>query len=268
MPVRLVIISILVAVLSAPGPAPAADLKPASRMAILRGLVAEYASVLAPLPRGEKGLRLNSGGEIDREKLTHELTQEGTAISAGILIQITQIFFRDKEVVFEINGGPKKKTKWYEHIEVGVGSRTTPINNPNDDEGSGRGALITLTFPEKLQDMTVEDLKNYLSPVLDFDAKNPIQTLTVPVPPEFQKAIEEKRAAVGMSQDMVLAALGSPDNKVRETKEGVEQEDWIYGTPPLKVLFVTFEGEEVVDVQEYSGGVRGEAVPSPEKPPR
>ena len=103
---------------------------------------------------------------------------------------------------------------------------------------------------------------------LDFSPVTPIQTMTRPVPPEFQKAIEEKRAAEGMDRDMVVAALGQPDRKVRETKNGVEQEDWIYGTPPMKVIFVTFEEEEVVSVQEYAGGVAGEAQPPLPSDPR
>jgi hypothetical protein len=67
---------------------------------------------------------------------------------------------------------------------------------------------------------------------------------------------------------MVMAALGPPDRKVREERDGTEQEDWIYGSPPLKVTFVTFEEDKVVDVQEYAGGARGETVPYPTEPPR
>ena len=271
MPRRLVMASILLSVLGVfgpGGPGLQAQMKPASRMAILRDLVAEYATVLAPLPGGDEGLRLTSEGAIDREKLLHELTQEGTAIPASVLVQITQIQFRDKEIVFEINGGPKKKTKWYEHIEIGMGSRTTPINNPNADTSGGKGSTITLLFDQKLPDLTVEEIKDRLALALDFEANNPIQTITGPIPPEFQKAIEEKQAVVGMNADMVLAALGPPDQKVREAKDGAEQEDWIYGSPPMKVTFVTFEEEEVVGVREYSGGVRGETAPYPSEPPR
>ncbi len=268
MPRRLVSATILIFVLSVSMPLRAENLKSATRMEILRGLVAEYGVLQAPLPRGGKGLRLEAGGEIDREALLHELTQEGTAVPTKVIVQITKIEFHDKEIAFEIDGGGKKKTKWYERIEIGMGTRTTPINNPNADSGGGTGSMITLLFPGKLQEMTVEEIKDYLVPVLDFNAKNPILTMTVPVPPEFQKAIEEKVAVVGMSRDMVLAAVGSPDRKVREEKDGIEEEDWIYGSPPLKVTFVTFRGEEVIDVQEYSGGVRGEIHPYPTQPPR
>jgi hypothetical protein len=251
-------------------PLRAADLKPASRMAIVRGLVAETATVLAPLPRGEKGLRVSAEGGIDREGLGHEILQEGTAVPSKSVVQITAIQFHDKDIVFEINGGSKKKSKWYEHIEVGIGSQTTPISNPNAEPGTQNGSKITLLFPRKLPDMTVDEIKDYLALVLDFEAKSPVLATptAAPIPPEFQKAIEEKQAIAGMTQDMVLAALGQPDRKVREERDGAEQEDWIYGTPPLKVTFVTFEGDQVVDVQEYKGGVRGEIHPYPTEPPR
>jgi len=268
MPRKLILVALLVCNGSSFSMLLGADLKAQSRVAILRELIAEFGTLRAPLPRGAKGLRLRMSGEIDQESLVHEITQEGTAAAPNVLVQITQIVFKDKEIVFEINGGGKKKTKWYQHIEIGMGTRTTPINNPNDSAATPIGSTITLLFPGKLPDMTVDEIKDYLAPVLDFEAVSPIQSLTGPIPPEFQKAVENKEAVVGMSQDMVIAALGPPGQKVRETKDGVEQEDWIYGTPPMKVTFVTFEGDEVVNVQEYTGGVRGEVQQYPKQPPR
>ena len=47
----------------------ASDLKPQSRMEIMRGLIAEYATAKSPLPRGEKGLRLKADGAIEQESL-------------------------------------------------------------------------------------------------------------------------------------------------------------------------------------------------------
>jgi len=258
--------ALLVAILTQ-GVVLGADLKPESRLAILRGLVAEYATLKVPLPRGENGLLLKASGEVDEKNLKEEITQQGTAISPKVLVQITNIEFKGKEILFEINGGGKRKTKWYEHIEVGMGSGTYPVGtNPNKANTTPTGSMITLVLPGNVNDLTVEQVRQYLAPALDFNPVTPLQAIGRPIPPEFQEAIEAKRAAVGMDRDMVLAALGQPDRKVREEKNGVEQEDWIYGTPPLKVIFVTFEGEEVVNVQGYVGGVEGESLPPAQEP--
>ncbi len=51
---------------------------------------------------------------------------------------------------------------------------------------------------------------------------------------------------------MVLAALGRPDQKVREQNDqGIETEDWIYGNPPAKTVFVTFQGDKVIRVKQF-----------------
>jgi len=119
----------------------ASDLKPQSRMAIVRGLIAEFASAKTPLPRGEKGLFLKTDGQIDQENLRREITQKGTALPQNVLVQITNIVFRDREILVEINGGGKRKSKWYEHVEVGTGYGTTPISNPNS-KGTATGSMM------------------------------------------------------------------------------------------------------------------------------
>ncbi len=51
---------------------------------------------------------------------------------------------------------------------------------------------------------------------------------------------------------MVLAAMGRPDRKVREKgPDGNEIEDWIYGKPPEKTIFVSFEGDKVTKVHQF-----------------
>ena len=69
-----------------------------------------------------------------------------------------------------------------------------------------------------------------LAPVLDFEKRSATEQYIETLPPEIQEAIKEKRAIEGMDREQVLLALGRPRNKVRETKDGVETEDWIYGT--------------------------------------
>src|ERR1035437_9348027 len=263
MPSRFHLTIVLLAGMLSPAALLASGLKPESRMAIMRGLTAEYASLKVPLPRGKKGLLLSSDGKVDEQSLKREIVQNGTAFAQNILVQITEVDIESKAIVFEINGGGKKKTKWYDHVEVGVGNTTQPINQNTQ---TPTGSAITLQFPQKIEVLSVEELKNYLSPVLNFNPTTSIQIPSRPIPPEFQKAIEAKKAVVGMDRDMVVAALGPPQRKVREDKDGVEQEDWIYGAPPLKITFVTVEGEEVIDAHEYTGGSGGAVLPAEEAP--
>ena len=80
-----------------------------------------------------------------------------------------------------------------------------------------------------------------------------LDVFAVPMlPPEIQNAIRDKRPAVGMDREMVLAAVGRPDRKVREKgADGSEIEDWIYGKPPAKTVFVKFDGDKVVQVEQF-----------------
>ena len=101
--------------------------------------------------------------------------------------------------------------------------------------------------------MTPDELKQYLSGVLDFSKQHSAAVQWVDsLPPEIQKAIQDRQPVVGMDHDMVLAAMGRPDRKVREKNaDGNEIEDWIYGTPPEKTIFVSFEGDKVTGVRKY-----------------
>jgi hypothetical protein len=116
------------------------------------------------------------------------------------------------------------------------------------------GATVVLDYGRNLPDMSPDDLKRDLSVLLDFSKQrsatvNWIDTLA----PQFQQAIKDERAVVGMDSEMVLAAMGRPEHKVRERDlEGNNTEDWIYGTPPSRTTFVTFEGNTVIRVKEYN----------------
>jgi len=115
------------------------------------------------------------------------------------------------------------------------------------------GATIYLDFDKPLPEMSAEDLEKLLSGVLDFSKRHSAAVQWVDtLPPDIQKAIQDKQPIVGMDHDMVLAAMGRPDRKIREKgPEGSEIEDWIYGQPPEKTIFVSFEGDKVIHVQQF-----------------
>ena len=233
-----------------------AKLSSENRLAIIRLLAFEYASARKPLPAGKHGLELKANGEINERHLRQELANHGAAVHTGDIVQITQIEFKKDRIVFEINGGGKpRKKKWYERIEVIAGG---PARVPTQRRSPGStsapppvsGSYVVLRFPGAIPGLTAEQVRDRIASVLDFSRR----TATIPwietLPEEFQEAIRNKKAVVGMDREMVLAALSRPNRKVRETRNGVEEEDWIYGYPPF-VTFVTFVGERVVRVKEF-----------------
>jgi hypothetical protein len=240
-------------------PAPnAPPLSEQSRLQLLRYVDGEYAKVLTPLPGGKAGYHLKAGASVDQDSLRKALLTGGAALNVGDQVQITKIEFRDKQIQFDINNGPKGKTSWRDkvHIEGGLGlpvqtgTTTTPENVPAIPQKTG--ATIFLDFDRSVPDMTGDQLKAYLSRVLDFSKRSAAVQYTESLPPKVREAIAAKRAEVGMDHDQVTAALGRPERKVRERDEdGNDIEDWIYGRPPQKTTFVRFQGDKVVRVTEY-----------------
>lgn len=219
-----------------------------ARIDIIRGLSSEIVVAKVALPRGRKGLFINSKGEVNKKVAENELNSNGVAIRPGMPVEITKITFKPDRVVFEINKGGKRGRKWYQHIEVGMGNVMTPIA-PDNAPVLAYGSWISLTFPGKVPELTVAQAKQMLASVLDFDRHSPTVLYSPTVPPEFKEAIKNHKVLVGMNRDAVLSAKGPPDRKIREQHDGSEQEDWLYGLPP-HVLFVTFDGDTVVKVHQ------------------
>jgi hypothetical protein len=166
---------------------------------------------------------------------------------------LTEIAFDDDRIKVELDGGGKNKKGILDRIQVGVGmgTTTTPVGR-NDKTANAKGSKIVLRFAKKVPpDLKPEELKELLSPVLDFNKRNFMKTGIEALPPEFQEAVKAKEARIGMDRGTVLMALGRPDNKFRETKNGVYTEQWLYYQRGLRALFVTFENDVVVEIKQY-----------------
>jgi hypothetical protein len=220
-----------------------------ARIDIIRGLLREVAVTKIPLPRGKRGVRVNAEGLLYQKDAQKEMHISGVAMQAGMPAEITKIEFKSKEVTFEVNGGGRSGKKWYQHIEIGMGGETAPIG-PQQQTLAAFGSSVTVDFGKALPDLTVPEMKKILSGVLDFERHSPTVLYSPNVPPEVKEAIKNHKVIVGMDRDAVLSAKGTPDRRVREVRNGTEQEDWIYGTPP-HVLIVTFDGDQVVGVRQY-----------------
>lgn len=244
-----------------------------SRIELIRGLSSEIAVAKIAMPRGKHGIYVSDKGKVNQTEADSEIRANGAAIRAGMPVEITKITFKSDRIVFDINGGGKSSKKWYQHIQIGIGGATQPLPAPRQpgqspdqqpeqqgqspDQQSGQsppvltyGSYISLTFPGKVPSLTTQQAKQMLASVLDFERHAPTALYSPAVPPQFKDAIKKHEVLVGMDRDCVLSSKGPPDRKVREVREGVEKEDWIYGLPPHS-LFVTFDGDVVASVHQY-----------------
>jgi len=221
-----------------------------TKMQLIRVMDAEFVHVRKNLPIGEKNLVIAPDGLVkpgDAELYRMAQTY-GAAAKVGDRVQITNIVFKEKSIYFEINGGPKKKTKWYQHVEIsGMGGSTGGVD-PNQAQPTG--AAVTLEFKKHVPEMTGGELKQMLTPVLDFSVKTAAEVFVDTLPPKIREAVKRHEVLVGMNHDMVVMAKDRPPQKVREKDDkGKEYEEWIYGAPPQDVVFVRFVGDEVVQVK-------------------
>ncbi len=241
----------------------AEKLTPDQRIEILRGMSAEYATAKLMLPKSKKPLEIKSTGEYDKNEWQEASRQLGPAARAGDIVQVTKVNIDGNKIVFEINGGAKGKRKWYQNIEVGAGAsgRTTPINSQQNGARAA-GTSIALVFDKEVPAVDAATLKKMLKPILDFETRTATEQFVDTLPPEVQAAVKEQRAIEGMDRDQVLLALGKPRTKVRETRDGVDEEDWIYGNPPGKMTFVTFGNGKVLRVKEAYAGLGGSTAPA------
>lgn len=238
------------------------------KVQIIRYIDGEFGKAAKSLPGKTNGFTLVVGKPINDQSYRDALRLQGTAIGSGDPVQVTRVTFEPKKIVLQLNGGAKKKFHLMDHMQIGLGGDPDPNNIGVPQDGSARrgegiGAVVVLDYEKALPDVSPNDIKQALSPLIDFSktksaAVNWVETL----PPAFQDAIRDHKALPGMDQQTVIAAVGRPDKKVREANaDGVETESWIYGNPPAQTTFVSFIGEKVAKV-EVCGGTGSDSATS------
>jgi hypothetical protein len=227
-----------------------AQVNQADRFEILRVLIADNAAARVVMPLGNAGVRLSDTGLIEEDRLQEELRKNGRAVTLGQVVEITAIEFEDDSIRIELDGGGDRGRGILDRIQVGLGNRTTPIRE--QDETPPKGSRIDLRFENGTPGtMTVDELRAYLSPVLDFNKQNFMDSGVESLPLEFQEAVRDKKVLIGMDWSTVTLARGRPHNKFWEaTPEGIEQEIWMYDKPGFGADFLTFEDGILVGIVE------------------
>ena len=238
----------------APIPTDAPRISKQTRYEIIRDFETQIVYARSVFPMGTKGLKLKDGlitpstGELQQMMAIY-----GPAVKVGDPAHISYVQIKDDHIHLEVNGGPVRRKKWYQHIEIsGAGGPVTPGND--NPQANPHGSFVDVYFEKYVPELSAQQLRDLLFPVLDFNAKNKEQAYLDTVPPKVKEAIQNHHVLVGMNQEMVVHAKGRPPKKVREKDGETEFEEWIYGEPPQDVDFVRIVADEVVRVETMKVG--------------
>lgn len=232
-----------------------------TREQIVHAFNEELVYIRTPFPMGKTGLKLKNGSLTPSgQDLQRLISLWGPAAKPGDRARISDLVIKDDHIHLEINGGPVKRQKWYQRIQISGGNSTIA---PGEANANARGSYVDLYFEKYVPEMTGPELKQLLSPVFDFNSKSAVEAYLETVSPQVKEAIKNHHVLVGMNHEMVIYAKGRPPKKVRETVDEAEYEEWIYGVPPQDVDFVRFVADEVVRVETMKVG--GEKIVRVEK---
>jgi hypothetical protein len=226
---------------------------PQTRMLVIRSLQSERVFARILFPQGDKAIKIKNGVVSPSDMvIAQQVSEYGAAAKPGDRCVITDVLIKEKEIAIDINGGAKKKQKWYQHIEIGgAGGGTSPIpGGPSPQSLDAHGATVVLEFDKYVPEMTGDQVRALLAPVFDFKALTQAEAYEKTLPPKVQEAIKDHKVLVGMDKEMVMYAKGRPPQKIRDKDDkGQDYEEWIYGTPPEEVDFVRFRGNEVARLE-------------------
>jgi hypothetical protein len=230
----------------------ALDTKPITertKQQLIRTFQADEAFAVRPLPLGTKGVVLHANGQLSPSGNAYadELEKYGISAKPGDRVVITKFEVRPDRIVFEFNDGPEKHHHIMQHIEVGGMGGMAPL--ARDDGQAPIGARMTLVFDKFVPEMSAFQVRKLIAPMIDFSLKTPAEAYADTLPPKLKGAVLNHEVLVGMNREMVLKAVGQPDQKVREMDGQTPFEEWIYGTPPHEVQFVRFNGNRVIRLE-------------------
>lgn len=213
------------------------------RRSLMRNLEAEQGFAHRVLPLGTVlTLQANGRLKIGDEEYKKVVYKKGSTAAAGDRVAVTAMEIKGDRINIDLNGGPYVKHRFLRHLQISVGGAQTA--EPDLTE-QATGCRIALVFEGGVPELSAPEVKALLEPLIDFGVKSGEQAYADTLPAPVKSAIDSHEVLVGMNHRMVLAALGQPENKVRETAAEGKYEEWIYGHQPQTVQFVRFTGDRV-----------------------
>jgi len=216
--------------------------------ALIRDLIAEQGFAHRELPLGPGVTLIANGNMTPRDdQYRHTLYEKGQSAAPGDRLEISALKFESDRLIIEFNGGPYAKHRFLSHVSVN-NTQLAPQGPP------AVGCRISLVFEGGFPQVTGDQVKALLDPVVDFKAHTGAEAYANTLSPKVRQAIKNHEILVGMDRRMVLAAAGEPHDKHREHLAAENEaspiyEEWIYGLPPADTQFIRFRDGQVVRVE-------------------
>jgi hypothetical protein len=229
-------------------PLPGGKLTERGRRELIRNLEAEQGFAHRALPVSA-GITLQANGQLTPGPAEYRkmIYQKGQSAAPGDRVIVTSMEIKGDRIVLDFNGGPYAKHRFLRHIQL----NDAPVTPDTGEVATG--SRITLVFEGGVPEISSPEIKALLEPLIDFGVKTSEQAYADTLPPMLKDAIAAHEVLVGMNHRMVLAALGAPENKMREQQSGDpgggRYEEWIYGHVPQTIRFVRFVGDRVTVVE-------------------
>jgi hypothetical protein len=218
------------------------------RRELIRDLEAEQGFAHRELPVATNLTLVANGnltpGAAGYKKLIYE---KGEFAKIGDRVSVTAIEVKGDKLLIDLNGGPYAKHRFLRHIQIGVGGPMggQTMGGSLNDGQEATGCRVTLVFEGGVPEVSAPQVKALLYPLVDFGVKSGPEAYADTLPGPVKKAIAVHQVLVGMNREMVIAAMGAPESKVRERDADGPYEEWIYGHQPQTMRFVRFHGDRV-----------------------
>jgi hypothetical protein len=229
-------------------PLPGGKLSERGRRELIRNLEAEQGFAHRALPVSA-GITLQANGQLTPGPAEYRkmIYQKGQSAAPGDRVVVTSMEIKGDRIVLDFNGGPYAKHRFLRHIQL----NDAPVTPDTGEVATG--SRITLVFEGGIPEISSPEIKALLEPLIDFGVKTSEQAYADTLPSMLKDVIAAHEVLVGMNHRMVLAALGAPENKMREQQSsdpgGGRYEEWIYGHVPQTIRFVRFVGDRVTVVE-------------------
>jgi hypothetical protein len=229
-------------------PLPTAPMTERGRRELIRNLEAEQGFAHRALPVSPSlALRANGPLNVTPAEYKKMIYEKGESAAPGDRVAVTAMEIKGDRIILDLNGGPYLKHRFLRHVSFGDGPTTSDLDE------KAAGSRITLIFTGPVPEISAPEVKALLAPVIDFGVKSTEAAYADTLPPMLKDAIAGHDVLVGMNHRMVLAALGAPENKLRDQPsgdpDGGRYEEWIYGHVPQTIRFVRFVGDRVTVVE-------------------